>query len=828
MDSNELEPDTIPSVEDPDIQALEERLEHVTIAVSSSEELEVTRVPEKLPDLPEFTVADPTDWPESYKSNTPKEKLVVGFVRNFERQFKQLYPQRKPLWTVIRNECGVEKFVCTTIRPTLLPYKELYSYQGAAQFVSDYLIYAQNKTPVDPPTQLVSPATTLWRQQGSSFDFSVLLCSLLEGAGYNAYCVQGYASKEVTTMDRARAVMQPDAPAAQAAAGAAAAPANKYAFKCGKTFESKFEEKMAKKSDAASAPAAAAAAAADAPADALHGLRVHCWVLVLPGKRDVPEPFFIEASTGQAVSPTDASYLGIEAVFNSKNYWVNMQSCTRGLGGIVYDLVDTMRWEFIFPNAGTPTVAPNVSGLEEETKNPELAVLDLPPSWVPALELTPKAYETRCPNGTKTIVYSDAVVELHAEYLREDGLVRRVTKYESDAKKKAVRIQETFLNRKDKLLSRVVTAAENKTELFYAPGHKFFIRKHTIIEGKKGPTHQLSFYHNSRSDGLETRTFTSGDLTEVYVARSDRLKSRRKSSDPSFARRPSGTGKPSRVMIETYERNPAIRADEDPASIVYDDEAIHVTYHIDDQRIAAAVREFEKPGLDEKGMPKPITTELVKAVKVDPKSAPDRNFALFGAFETLLKQEKQGRDAVAAARREMDDIEAARMAAADHVDLAVTFYDTARNVDAKLQRQALEIQAKEEAARREELEKDYLAPYLVQLDKPESLTAADAVWVKETCLKDLKDRLVDRAARTQQWLETEQAELAQKNEWLRKNQASIRPEEEERHRTFCEETAFRIKILQQRLVRIKETAPIKYVALETRLRKDPRLVKFLA
>jgi hypothetical protein len=36
-----------------------------------------------------------------------------------------------------------------------------------------------------------------------------------------------------------------------------------------------------------------------------------------------------------------------------------------------------------------------------------------------------------------------------------------------------------------------------------------------------------------------------------------------------------------------------------------------------------------------------------------------------------------------------------------------------------------------------------------------------------------QDRLVDRAARTQQWLEQEQAELTQKNEWLRKNQVYL-------------------------------------------------------
>ncbi len=50
----------------------------------------------------------PDGYPEPYYSNTHKETLVVGFVRNFERQFKQLYGQRKPLLTVLPNEFGVE------------------------------------------------------------------------------------------------------------------------------------------------------------------------------------------------------------------------------------------------------------------------------------------------------------------------------------------------------------------------------------------------------------------------------------------------------------------------------------------------------------------------------------------------------------------------------------------------------------------------------------------------------------------------------------------------------------------------------------------------
>jgi hypothetical protein len=41
-------------------------------------------------------------------------------------------------------------------------------------------------------------------QAGNCFDLSIVLASLLTGAGYDAYVVSGYAEKTVTVMDRAR------------------------------------------------------------------------------------------------------------------------------------------------------------------------------------------------------------------------------------------------------------------------------------------------------------------------------------------------------------------------------------------------------------------------------------------------------------------------------------------------------------------------------------------------------------------------------------------------------------------------------------------------
>lgn len=64
--------------------------------------------------------------------------------------------------------------------------------------------------------------------------------------------------------------------------------------------------------------------------DPLHGLRVHSWVVVLSGKREVPESFFIDPFTARSYSTQDDHFLGIESLWNHKNYWINMQDCWNG------------------------------------------------------------------------------------------------------------------------------------------------------------------------------------------------------------------------------------------------------------------------------------------------------------------------------------------------------------------------------------------------------------------------------------------------------------------------------------------------------------------
>ncbi len=90
------------------------------------------------------------------------------------------------------------------------------------------------------------------------------------------------------------------------------------------------------------------------PVDPLYGMRVHAWVVILSGKREVAETFFVEALTGVSVSTGDDSYLGIESIWNHKNYWVNMQSCVDGCAGLQFDLGDASKWEYMLPSNDKP------------------------------------------------------------------------------------------------------------------------------------------------------------------------------------------------------------------------------------------------------------------------------------------------------------------------------------------------------------------------------------------------------------------------------------------------------------------------------------------
>ena len=51
---------------------------------------------------------DSADFPESYRQNNNKEKLVLAYAENFRKQFVHLFRDRKPLLLNPVNELQVE------------------------------------------------------------------------------------------------------------------------------------------------------------------------------------------------------------------------------------------------------------------------------------------------------------------------------------------------------------------------------------------------------------------------------------------------------------------------------------------------------------------------------------------------------------------------------------------------------------------------------------------------------------------------------------------------------------------------------------------------
>ena len=88
-----------------------------------------------------YEASAPEDLPETYRTNSAKERLWLWCCDNYLRQLKFTHPHVKPLCLTPKNECGVEKFVCTFIKPTVLPFSHLHDVEACAAFVSDFIYY---------------------------------------------------------------------------------------------------------------------------------------------------------------------------------------------------------------------------------------------------------------------------------------------------------------------------------------------------------------------------------------------------------------------------------------------------------------------------------------------------------------------------------------------------------------------------------------------------------------------------------------------------------------------------------------------------------------
>lgn len=302
--------------------------------------------------------------PVSFTENSNKEKLVLEHVKKYSEQFSIAYKSDRKLFLHPQNECGVEKFISTTIRPTKLGYLEFYDYIKCSEYMSNFIMYEPLENPLEFPTYLPSPTSVIEWQKGDCFDMSVLLCSLLIGVGYDAYCVVGTAPYEITLKNeglmenpyldiglkdleyKEKEIIEE--------------PNKTYALDPRESDQSLYDQKVAKER--------AAKEARDfklendildddepdrLPPDEYDGKRIHCWVMIKrdKGTRMDSENVFIEASTGRIweIAKHNYPYHKIDHIFNHRNFWINLnpEADIRNLKFEYMDNGEKNEWEYV-------------------------------------------------------------------------------------------------------------------------------------------------------------------------------------------------------------------------------------------------------------------------------------------------------------------------------------------------------------------------------------------------------------------------------------------------------------------------------------------------
>lgn len=466
----------------------------------------------------------------SYTTNTTKEELCLEYISSFTENFLKIYPNRKQPYMIAKNEFGVDKFVCATLRPTVMPIPELYDMYECASFLSGFIIYEPLDPQTEPPKFLFSPTQTLNSNTGDSFDLATLQCSFLLGSGYDAYVVSGYAPRFITLRDQSK-MQCPMINDGLDGGNSKYSDKDASKVETPETDESVSQtyvppDNTVKSSVFIAAGKESARIAAldtfrlwlpDAEVDENKLLeeekrqeegvrRCHCWILICAGHRDIKESIFLEPTTGRVFSINNSPYLGIEAVWNHHNYWVNLQF-EKKVADISFDLVGgsssntTPLWEQLF------LTSTNISSSENKERSDSLGgdqtgqlggmmdendlgkamtgtdvegagggagaasggqgdggghnvesltrFFDGPPTWVSPMGLSRSKYLLKYPPyGKRSVQYACAKTDHFARKVNSQGMVMRITTYLDKACTIVQSIHEWFENRQDKLYKR--------------------------------------------------------------------------------------------------------------------------------------------------------------------------------------------------------------------------------------------------------------------------------------------------------------------------------------------------------------------------------------
>ena len=444
--------------------------------------------------------------------NDPDDDEMEEEIKCFVEKFHELYGPRF-LWLLPFNEYGLPKYISQTIRPSLLPYPEINTFKKYAKFVATFCSY--EPSPEDQyPEILASPHACLHFRIGDAFDFSVFLCSLLLGSGYDAFVCTGYAPKEVALRDQTNVVNRVLIKKIQ-----------KIHRKFG-SFSDDFDEvhdfshlrqPISKKNQSlfhflTRLDKFLIECENETSGKSSSETRLHAFVWVRPSWRDekLMDDVFLEATTGFYYTRSSAPYLKIDLIFNECHSYVNMQE--RNFHEMSLNLNNSRLFlKVIEREAGVP--------------------------WCSRLILPRPRFQQFCYEGEVTSTFYRCHVQEYTAGDQEDGIVRRVTLYSDRNLVEVEEICEKFQYRFDKLKFRLRFPRDNALCEYYdepkrlrvyvsIPGlvevFRFGDRLDYVSEfSRRGDDIKIKF--KGRMDRLEKMSFSKKSLTEFYSRDEEKL-----------------------------------------------------------------------------------------------------------------------------------------------------------------------------------------------------------------------------------------------------------------------------------------------------------------
>lgn len=826
-------------------------------------------------------------YPESYQTNTTKEELCQEYINSYLQQFTEFYPKRRLPFISVENEIGVKKLVCTTIRPTQLPFQELYDFYECASFLAGYITYEPLQPPTEYPLYLFSPSTTFQSCTGDSFDIATLMCSFLIGANYDAYVVSGYAPRHITLRDQSlslcpllgKQASKEDSGSSSSSNHTTISEEGSYTVPKDLILESSYlksedeKERLTKLDnfkiwvpDTIERYQAMQKESDEKEALNIHARRVHAWILIVAGKRDIKEHIFIEPSTGRVYTIQNSPYIAIESIWNHMNYFNNVH-IDKKPSSIDYDFHDNRCWESLFMLKSTSnrhTAGDNdendekLSKLDDSSSSSgvgnsvvnesstifdNMKYFDVPPTWVEALRFDRKQYLLKYPpSGLRTINYFCSKVEFFTKGVHPQAMVMKITLYLDKECTKVNEIHEWYESRKDKLYKRIRYYLGDRHVIeYYHPGSIGEVKTWLQYPGKHT---EIDFYVAGRLDRMYRRIeYLGKEIVEHFQDRTDNMVYRQTllTADKASVGKRQFVLPASTLSKELYLLKLIVQYDRDSNAKMGSDVYLRtffiregkyvLQYHYRKDQISGQINTYmHTKGPNIPGVSDHATGQEIGVV--------DDNDSLLEAaglereFYTNVKSSMLSFQSIVDSRAAYEaDVTLDR----DLFEIALNLSHgiTTSDSDAVVTKQKDSNSNTGKALSHDNASssgvkesdgdvRDYLSPYLRNVKNIQLITKEEALEVRQTCLDAMKSRLIERANIIQARLNDENSKLGRKQEQFQRSQREGELSTEEYER-YCTEAMFRIQILEQRLAAHEETALKKYADLDAKLSSDSRL-----